>query len=357
MFLNLENDYNLVPINKNIYKLPKQLDLLILFNPKRLSDLMMYAVDQYIMHGGKVIIFYDFLTANQSELVNTDSLSIVDFFNAWGINIKPDYTNIGILNPAFAQSNYLIKLDNATAFTLTEENEKIDVIPFIHNQTGLVGGILLGHLDSFYQFNPYAEESFAAKMDNFVPFNPAAQVALVGDVDLLDEKNWVDPRSPDRNPYSIISTAANGEAVRSLIDFMIGNQIYQMLPVNTYAANKKSVGQQINDAVYESHAEEYQKVNDSIREINAALYENTGNDLNKMRQMLEISAAGQSLADQEKKAETLLYQMKQEYSKQIARLIFTQTVLLPLLIVLLLFAAAQLLFYRQKRKFEEKFNV
>ena len=356
LFLNLENDYNVHNINKNTFQLPTQLDLLILVNPKRLTDLFMYAIDQYIMRGGRVIIFYDFLTRSQTELVNTDTLSIADFFNAWGIRLDGDYTNTGILNPQFAAGNNTIKIADATAFNLTDASEKLQIMPFIYAQNGFVGGILSGHLDSFYQFNPYAEESFAAKMDDFVPFNPQAQVALVGDVDILDEKNWVDPRSPDRNPYSLISTAANGEAVRALIDLMADNQIYQILPINTYTANYKSVGQQINDAVYARHADEYSKVNNSIREINAALYQDSGNDINKMRQMLEISAAGEALAQQEKKAETMLYQMKQEYSQTIARLIFTQAFLLPLGMVLLLFAAIQLMFRRQKRKFLEQIN-
>ena len=356
LFLNLENDYNVHNVNKNTYQLPTKLDLLILVNPKRLTDLFMYAIDQYIMRGGRVIIFYDFLTRSQTELVNTDTLSVADFFNAWGIRLDSDYTNTGILNPQFATGDDTIKIADATAFNLTDANEKLQIMPFIFAKNGFIGGILSGHLDSFYQFNPYAEESFAAKMENFVPFNPQAQVALVGDVDILDEKNWVDPRSPDRNPYSLISTAANGEAVRALIDLMADNQIYQILPINTYAANYKSVGQQINDAVYARHADEYSKVTNSIREINAALYQDSGNDINKMRQMLEISAAGEALAQQEKKAETLLYQMKQEYSQAVARLIFTQAVLLPLCIVLLLFAGAQFIFRRQKRKFLEQIN-
>ena len=356
LFLNLENDYNLHNVNKNTYQLPTQLDLLILVNPKRLTDLFMYAIDQYIMRGGRVIIFYDFLTHSQTEIVNTDSLSIADFFNAWGIRLDNNYVSTGVLNPQFAAAGDNIKIIDATAFNLTDASEKLQILPFIYAKNGFIGGILSGHLDSFYQFNPYIEESFAAKMENFVPFNPEAQVALVGDVDILEEKNWVDPRSPDRNPYSIISTAANGEAVRALIDLMAGNEIYQILPINTYASNQKSVGQQINDTVYALHAAEYTKINDSIREINAVLYENSGNDINKMRQMLEISSAGESLAQQEKKAENMLYQMKREYSHTVARLFFIQAFLLPLGIVLLLFALIQLMFRRQKRNFLEQIN-
>ena len=75
-----------------------------------------------------------------------------------------------------------------------------------------------------------------------------------------------------------------------------------------------------------------------------------------MRQMLEISSAGESLAQQEKKAENMLYQMKHEYSHAVARLFFIQAFLLPLGIVLLLFALIQLMFRRQKRNFLEQIN-
>jgi hypothetical protein len=193
-------------------------------------------------------------------------------------------------------------------------------------------------------------------MEDFVPFNPKAQVAVVGDVDLLDEANWVDKRSPDRNPYSVIPSSANGEAVRSLIDFMVGNQIYQLLPVNTYAANKQNIGQQITDAAYEKYAEEYLKTSAAIREINAALYEESSQNINKMRNLLEVSAAGQSLAQQEKKAETLLYLMKKEYSRQVNQMIFLQAFLIPLLLTVLLFVGALLTARRGQKKFAEKFN-
>lgn len=356
LFLNLENDYNVLNLKKDTFRLPNQLDAVILFNPKMLPELFLYAVDQYVMRGGKLIVFYDFLTANQTEIINADNIKMVEFFNAWGITLDKNFVDSGVLNPVFAQSSYLLKLDKATAFNLTEANPQLQVLPFIKSENGLIGGVLFGHLDSVYQFNPYAEESIAAKMEDFVPFNPKAQVAVVGDVDLLDEANWVDKRSPDRNPYSVIPSSANGEAVRSLIDFMVGNQIYQLLPVNTYAANKQNIGQQITDAAYEKYAEEYLKTSAAIREINAALYEESSQNINKMRNLLEVSAAGQSLAQQEKKAETLLYLMKKEYSRQVNQMIFLQAFLIPLLLTVLLFVGALLTARRGQKKFAEKFN-
>ena len=70
-------------------------DILLLIHPADLSDEMTYAIDQYILGGGKAIFFVDplFETAQNpiQGMMPIDTLSDMNIlFNAWGVNIAKD---------------------------------------------------------------------------------------------------------------------------------------------------------------------------------------------------------------------------------------------------------------------------
>ena len=56
------------------------------------------------------------------------------------------------------------------------------------------------------------------------------------------------------------------EAVRNLIDTMVGNDIYHNLPINAQAANEKSIGQQINDMAYGAYTQALAEINQQIKQ-------------------------------------------------------------------------------------------
>ncbi|MBR6355317.1 MAG: Gldg family protein, partial [Alphaproteobacteria bacterium] len=75
LLLNLEEDYNIVRVDDEVYELSPNIDMLILINPKLISTMFRYALDQYIMNGGKVVTFFDLVTKNQTDEVNLQMLS------------------------------------------------------------------------------------------------------------------------------------------------------------------------------------------------------------------------------------------------------------------------------------------
>lgn len=354
LFLNLENDYTVFTVQKEVYEISPQIDLLMLINPKELPPIFTYALDQFVMRGGKLMVFYDFFSARQNEIVNLAPIDFVSFLSRWNITLKEDFTDDGVLNPDFAGRQQLLQIYQAIPFAV--ENKELKIRPFIYAQGGLLGAILQGRLESMYLANPYLQTKLGADMQTFVPFNNDAKVAIVSDVDLLDDLNWNEPNSPDRNPYSVIYKSGNAEAVRNLIDTMVGNDIYPNLPINAQAANEKSIGQQINDMAYGAYTQALAEINQQIKQMRTTLMRRSDDNVNKMQALLQISTAGQDLAKAEKKAEMLAYRAKQDYARAIDTIMLTQIFIVPLGLALLLCLLFNLANRRRQKKIKEMFD-
>ena len=59
IFKKLKQDYQLQFIDYKTSILPQDLDILIIYNPQQMSTSFLYSLDQYIMHGGNLLMFID----------------------------------------------------------------------------------------------------------------------------------------------------------------------------------------------------------------------------------------------------------------------------------------------------------
>jgi len=65
------------------------LDMLLLIHPKNLSDNTLYALDQYVINGGKLIVFVD-PSSQGDESPNRDkSSNLARLFQKWGVKYQP----------------------------------------------------------------------------------------------------------------------------------------------------------------------------------------------------------------------------------------------------------------------------
>lgn len=227
---------------------------------------------------------------------------------------------------------------------------------FISADNGYIGAIFSGALKSAYDKNPFAESNPALKMPPFIAEQKQAKVAIISDVDILDEDNWTDPRSVDRQQHSLIPTAANGEAVRGLIDYMVENFGYLKFPINTKNNNVYSINQQIYSAAQNNYSERLAKNIKIINQLRAELYAKSGNDDNRLQQMLQISTDGQQLAVAEKEAEELNYATQKLYLQYWQYLAVGQIVAVPLLFLLILWQVRAWQRRRKQKQIKEMFN-
>ncbi|MBR3676434.1 MAG: Gldg family protein [Alphaproteobacteria bacterium] len=353
--LNLENDYNILNISGDVYELSPRLELLILINPKQMLPIFKYAVDQYILNGGKVIILFDLLTEKQSDYVNLSPLSVVDFFNKWGVLLGEDLVESGEPAAEFVSGDLPLNLFKAAEFEVN--NPKLRVKPIIRSGERYIGALIEGILPSVFAESPVQDAKLKAQMMPHSLYSAGdAKVAIIGDVDLIDDDNWVAASSPDKNPYSAVNKAVNVELLRNLIDEMVQNQVYRNLPLRNEKQNTFSIGEKFYTQIFERYEPLYIQINEAIEKLKIALFESSGQNPDKMAQLLQVSEAGQQIAELETQSEGVLYQMKELYSRAIRFSMLLNILIVPMATAGLLYALMAWARRRRKKQVLEMFD-
>ncbi|MFP4379457.1 MAG: Gldg family protein [Candidatus Sumerlaeia bacterium] len=94
----LRNNYNVEKIEASATEIPDDVALLLIVHPKELSDDTRYAIDQYVMRGGRVVAFVDPLcdierqqmqdTQNMQMMMQASfSSNMPDLLEAWGVRL------------------------------------------------------------------------------------------------------------------------------------------------------------------------------------------------------------------------------------------------------------------------------
>jgi len=88
--------FKVVDLNENIEALDKKIDVLMLVHPKKLNTETLYAIDQYLLRGGKAIIFLDPLAEQdrtQPDVSTPNVMPILysyldELLEKWGLEIS-----------------------------------------------------------------------------------------------------------------------------------------------------------------------------------------------------------------------------------------------------------------------------
>jgi gliding-associated putative ABC transporter substrate-binding component GldG len=81
----LSKTYEVSNISLTAQRINSDIDLLILIHPKGMSKNAQFAVDQFILNGGKAIIFADSFSTIDGSPGNTKAASLDGLFKAWGV--------------------------------------------------------------------------------------------------------------------------------------------------------------------------------------------------------------------------------------------------------------------------------
>jgi len=96
----VEQLYTVKPLEPSLTKIDADVDVLVLVHPKELAPAALYAIDQYVMHGGHVLAFVD-PNAQQdraaqdpnkpmAQMQADKSSHLEPLLASWGIEFKPD---------------------------------------------------------------------------------------------------------------------------------------------------------------------------------------------------------------------------------------------------------------------------
>lgn len=277
IFEQLKDMYNVVTVDTTTTQID-DVDLLLLVHPKNLTEATLFAIDQFVMRGGRLMVFVDPLA--QAEEVPADpqnpmaqlqadrSSDLQLLFNAWGIGF--DKTKVvldnqqavsiqssqgqtikhlgvnswpkGSMNTDDIVTSDLTSLNTALSGVLTAADGKLlpilstteqsmltsnDAMALLFNPNTLfqsfksenkkytLAARVLGGLSSAFPNGIEGNTEVLQKVDQ-------AQVVIFADVDILFDRMWVRAQNFfGRQVYS--NFADNGTLINNLIDNMTGS--------------------------------------------------------------------------------------------------------------------------------------
>ena len=81
-------DYDIERLSPDMEHIPQQITTLLLVHPQELSNRALYAIDQFVLRGGRLLVFVD----PHAETAGQDwrSSDLPKLFTAWGLEMVPD---------------------------------------------------------------------------------------------------------------------------------------------------------------------------------------------------------------------------------------------------------------------------
>ena len=134
-------------------------------------------------------------------------------------------------------------------------------------------------------FNPFfGYNDFALKMQPHIDKNDNAMVALIGDVDWIEDKYWIDDRSADRNPFSVIEKTPNLQVFRALVDFLVDDNVYNQLPINGIIGEQSNISNKIQEKSLLKYKDTLQKLDEDLQESYSIIKHQSGDAPDKVKE-------------------------------------------------------------------------
>jgi len=127
-FQQLKDDYTVIQIPPSGDEIDKSISALIIVHPKELPDKMLYAIDQFVMRGGRVLVFVDPMCVAEMETAPAPqyrrpdiSSNLEKLFSAWGVTFIPNKVVADMGSASRIRSNNQIE-DSPVWLTLRNTN-------------------------------------------------------------------------------------------------------------------------------------------------------------------------------------------------------------------------------------------
>lgn len=401
LFDELSTDYKFVNISKNAQYIPLDVKALIVLNPNELPPLLVYGLDQYLIRGGKLIVFVDPF----SEIAQfykgyppQSRSNIVPLLQNWGIN----YDNkqiVGSLSEAlkisseglayplwfFVTDNTGLKLHFRTSGSLSIKPaddvnyEILAVSPkdsgtlatnFLRysskrnalehyengNQSYILAVRAKGKFTSNYTQGYFYDTEFSEQIPPFEFFaQPESELAVIADSDFVSDDAWA-LESDENNPvFGTVPYADNAEFILRLLKSMLADN-EKLLPdaypkhIDT-SSIITTVSMPIIGQYEQQYAELVLKYNQAKRGIaDAKAYAAASDTGSRLKYTQKIKQAEEEAEKLNSELEALKYQQKYEIKHAIDNLIWLNIIIFPVsLLFMFIILSCIVRYYNLKR--------
>lgn len=333
--------YDVKTVPTSVEAIPEGTDVLMVVQPQKLSDKTLFAIDQFVLGGGKALVFVDphselqAATAAHTSTPNAgDSSNLEPLFKAWGVKLLPnvvagdraDARRVGVPSPGRGSQpmDYvawlnlkppnlnredpitadLDQVNVATAGILEpEEGAKTKLVPLITTSPesqkipvaevkGLPKvGELLAHFrpeDTRYTIAAHITGTADSAFPNGIPNSkpPEKQlkqsagpinVVVAADTDMLDDRFWAQSRDFFGHRV-VVPSAANGDFVANAVEVLAGGEDLVGLRSRGSSARPFVVIDKIQRAADQEYAAREQALEAKLKETQAKLHNLTGGE-------------------------------------------------------------------------------
>lgn len=347
IFKKIEEDYRVIFLNNKMPIIPKNINTLILYNPQQMDNNLVYAIDQYIMRGGNLILFIDPFSetiAQKYPYTKKNKNMPLAHMQQWGINMdsqnviadtslnsisyqttiseqtNPTYLHLTTKNmsiPSFLGEKWLRLFFQSAGgldvsprndvtyhplFFTTEQGNKINVDIVKYNNLETINNALSEEHQK-YNMAYWIEGSFLSLFEknivegtsleqDFPPYIPSSlkssKILIIADSDFIADNSWnLTGYQKEACVYDQISTNNNADFVLSAIDYMSGNDILSKIRVKYLINDDKNIAEQIYALVFDAFSAEYKTKEKEVAQLKK--------DLSAFQQKLHTREMGMSL--------------------------------------------------------------
>ena len=279
--------FDIRALNAEVRDIPPDVDLLMLVQPTRLTKATLYAIEQFVMRGGRALIFVDpyaeaqSITARSGRELGRDNINLL--LGNWGVAMVPDkiaadvdaarrinmpidgrlqvldyvvwlslqpkhfnrrdivmaeMSRINVATPGILEPTRLPKTEVTPLMTTGNKTMRIDVAEVAKpdpdaigmfrdfksaNESHMIAARLTGDVKSAFADGPPLNASRALSTSHLARSEKPIDVIVVADADMLHEKFWADIRI-EGDQQVPTPFANNADFVVNALDTLAGGE-------------------------------------------------------------------------------------------------------------------------------------
>ena len=165
----LQDTFDVTQIDQDSEMIPDDLDLLVIFHPKGLSEILEYAIDQYVLKGGNALVFVDpSATRDITAQHQVSSSSLPRLFQAWGIRMDTQMAVVDFDFPTNLRNQNNQVESNPSWLSLSGEafNKDTIITSQLESMILPVTGAILKAEDTAIDYEPLIQSSANSALVN-----------------------------------------------------------------------------------------------------------------------------------------------------------------------------------------------
>ena len=377
--------YDIIELSQFIEEIPSQIDTLVVITPQKMSNSLRYALDQYVLRGGKLIMLLDNLIEDPYYKTTQETINNINqLLNNWGlefdnnllasqsygkkmfmgegreyryapyplwIDLSSSLINQDVI---FSRGFHYISFRSPSAIKIHNTSDSIKLTPLItidkgglypsseyvfdknnltkkyreEQQQYHIAYMSEGRYQTLFPERPYMATELQYNHLIFSVEN--GKILVIGDSDFIRDDVWLYEEK----------LSDNGQYLLRAIEYLNGNEEIIDLYTSQRGTKNKSLGENIYDSVYNRHSLDITNLQNELQNLQKELdgYLNNiknGGILLNAQLSQRINVIRKRIQDIENDLQHHFYKIKQSIADKTQSIIVVNSVVFPLIIVLI----------------------